>query len=122
MRACVRACPRQLFERIPFRSERVAVVACANRDPGRAVRDVCRVGCIGCERCVRIRPDLFRIQDDLAAIDYERYTGEEDLEAVRAACPMKTLVLAGGPEKEVPLVHPPARAQRPTAADLEWRG
>ena len=51
--ACVRACPRKIIEQIPFKVERMLVVGCANHDPGKAVRQVCQVGCIGCGVCAR---------------------------------------------------------------------
>ncbi|MCO6453985.1 MAG: RnfABCDGE type electron transport complex subunit B [Pirellulaceae bacterium] len=129
--ACVRACPRHLFEQIPFKVERMLVVGCANRDPGKSVREVCRVGCIGCGLCARQRPEVISMENHLARIDYHRYTGGEDWAAVADKCPTKSLVLLGRPTprheqqlEDVPPVTfagPPAR-RGSASQQLEWRG
>ncbi len=130
--ACVRSCPRDLFEQIPFKVERMMVVACSNHDPAKAVREVCKVGCIGCSACARVLPEVFRVEGNLARIDYEKYTGAEDLAAAVKKCPMDSMVYFGKPlpryEQELEGVEAPAAAgppeppQRPTAEDMSWRG
>ena len=47
--ACIRACPKDLFMRIP--ADAKVYVACANHDRGKAVMDVCSVGCIALLGC-----------------------------------------------------------------------
>lgn len=98
--ACVKACPRNLIEQIPFKQERMLVIACANEEPGKNVKQVCRVGCIGCKACQRMFADLFEVKSNLAFMDYEKYTGEEDFEAVIAKCPTGVMIYFGKPRPQ----------------------
>lgn len=129
--ACVRACPRNLIEQIPFKVERMLVVGCANRDPGKAVREVCKVGCIGCGLCARMQPEVFHIEQNLAHIDYQHVTGKEDFGPAIEKCPMESLVEFGKPPEhyEEELAGEPelVRAGHPDefhseAENLHWRG
>jgi RnfABCDGE-type electron transport complex B subunit len=130
--ACVRACPRDIIEQIPFKVERMMVVACCNHDPAKAVREVCRVGCIGCSACARVLPQVFTIQGDLAVINYDKYTGEEDFAAAEKKCPMKSMVYFGKPQSRyqqelagvaaVTESPAPPEPPRPTPEDMNWRG
>jgi ferredoxin len=90
--ACVRACPRNIIESIPFKQERMLVIACSNKEPARLVKQVCTVGCVGCKMCQKLLADMFQIKDNLAYIDYEHYAGEEDREKVIAKCPADVMV------------------------------
>ncbi len=98
--ACVRACPRKIIESIPFKQEQMLVVACCNKEPGKNVRQVCKVGCIGCKACQRVLVQLFEVRDNLAYINYDNYTGEEDLSAAADKCPAKSIVYFGKPRPE----------------------
>lgn len=100
--ACVAACPRNLIERIPFKQERMLTVACANKEPGKAVKEVCKVGCIGCKLCERFAKDIFKVDNNVAHIDYENYTGEEteDIKKVLDKCPAEVLLYFGKPKPE----------------------
>mgnify|MGYP000303619456 CR=1 FL=1 len=91
---CSKACPRSIIARVPFASERVYGVACSNRDPGRAMKTVCKVGCISCGVCSKTVPELFAIKANLAEVDYTSY---EQGEATPAAekCPTKVIVTFG---------------------------
>ncbi len=130
--ACVRACPRNLIEQIPFKVERMLVVTCASQDPGKRVREVCKVGCIGCSACSRAQPELFQMSGNLAVLDYNTYTEDQDFEAALAKCPRESLVEFGKPlpkhEEALVGVEAPAMAGRPdaediaTTDDLDWRG
>lgn len=126
--ACVRACPRGIIEQIPFKADQMLVVGCSNHDPGKAVRAVCKVGCIGCSLCARTEPELFSIEDNLAVLDYDQATGDEDLHTVQSKCPMESLVYLGKPEPEhaglLSDVEAPDIAGRPdpVAHSLSWRG
>jgi ferredoxin len=78
------------------------VVACSSRDPGKQVREVCKVGCIGCGGCAR-RAEDFKVNQNLSVIDYDQYDPETMDDAMQLAlekCPMKTIVTVGIPEKE----------------------
>lgn len=48
---CVEACPKGIMELIP-RSQEV-FLGCVNQDRGKAVKDVCSVGCTGCTLCTK---------------------------------------------------------------------
>jgi RnfABCDGE-type electron transport complex B subunit len=101
--ACVKACPRNIIEQIPFKQEQMLVVACANKEPAREVKKVCRVGCVGCKACQRIFADLFNVTDNLAYMNYDKYTaelGDAEFEPVLAKCPAKALVYFGKPKPE----------------------
>ncbi len=46
---CIKACPKGLIEIRPVTN--IAHVVCSSKDKGKAVMDVCSVGCIGCTLC-----------------------------------------------------------------------
>jgi electron transport complex protein RnfB len=98
--ACSKACPRDLIEQIPFKQEKMLVVACSNKEPIRLVKQVCTVGCVGCGLCQRLFADLFQVKDNLAYLNYDNYTGEEDLSPVFKKCPAEVLVYFGPPKPE----------------------
>lgn len=97
---CVKACPRNLIEQIPFKRESMLVVACANKEPAKSVKQVCEVGCIGCKACQRMFAELFEVKDNLAGLMYDNYTGEEDLSKVIDKCPAGAMVYFGKPRPE----------------------
>ncbi|UCF33480.1 MAG: RnfABCDGE type electron transport complex subunit B [Phycisphaerales bacterium] len=98
--ACVKACPRGLIEQIPFKRDRMLVVACANREKGKSVKEVCTVGCVACSLCQRLSNDLFKVSDNIARVDYDIYTGDEDMSNVLDKCPAGVLVYFGKPKPE----------------------
>jgi len=98
--ACVKACPRRIIELIPFKQDRMLVIACSNKEPGRLVKQVCDVGCIGCKMCQKMLADVFEIKDNLAYLNYEQYTGQEDFAPVVAKCPADVMVYFGKPKPE----------------------
>ncbi len=100
--ACVKACPRDLCELVPFKQEQMLVVACNNKEPAKAVKAVCKVGCIGCKMCQRFAPDVFAVEGNVAHIDYEKYTGEEteEIKKVLDKCPAEVLLYFGKPSAE----------------------
>jgi electron transport complex protein RnfB len=130
--ACIRACPRNIIEQIPFKAERMLVVTCASQDPGKRVREVCKVGCIGCAACAKAQPELFQMSGNLAVLNYQAYAEDQDFEPALAKCPRESLVVFGEPlpkhEEALAGVEAPVMAGRPTAEDvtttdqLDWRG
>ena len=48
---CVDACPKHLIELIPYKQK--TFVQCNSNEKGKALMDVCQVGCIGCRLCER---------------------------------------------------------------------
>ncbi|MBE0433500.1 RnfABCDGE type electron transport complex subunit B [candidate division WOR-3 bacterium] len=71
---CVKECPRQVLELIP-RSQLV-YLACKSRDKGKAVKNVCQVGCIACTLCVKICPyeGAIAMDGNLPVMDYKKCT------------------------------------------------
>ncbi len=100
--ACVKACPRDLVELVPFKQDRMLVVACANREPTKAVKEVCKVGCIGCKLCQRFAGEVFTVDNNVASINYESYGGEEteEIKKVLDKCPAEVLLYFGKPDPE----------------------
>lgn len=68
--ACVKACPRGLFELHPVTRE--FFVFCRSHDEPKRSRDVCDVACFGCGICVRASQGAITLVDGLAVIDHEK--------------------------------------------------
>lgn len=67
---CVAMCPKKLFTLIPV--TKTYIVSCSSRDFGKAVMDVCSVGCIACRKCEKACPvSAIKVVDNLAVIDYK---------------------------------------------------
>ena len=128
--ACARACPRNIISMTPFKRGRMLAVACSNKDFGKDVKAVCKVGCIGCTACSRTS-DLFKMDGKVARIDYDKYDPDQ-LESARVAlskCPARAIVEIGEPTPEdlakVAEEEAPAIAQadfKPTVDKTQWQG
>jgi ferredoxin len=95
-KACSRVCPRNIISMVPFKSERMLVVACSNLDFGKDVKGVCETGCIGCKACSR-HTELIQMDGHLPVIDYESYSPEMEFEPVLDKCRMESLFFIGKP-------------------------
>jgi len=127
---CAKTCPRNIINMVPFKQERMVVVTCSNKDFGKDVKAVCKVGCLGCGACTRIS-DVFRLDDHVAKIDYDKYDPElmDQLNIAIEKCPMKRIVRVGKPtekdlaavaDQEVPSI---VRDKFKTTVDkTEWHG
>ena len=70
---CIAACPKHLIELIPY--DQKTFVQCNSNDKGKALMDVCLVGCIGCRLCVKnCEAGAVTVTDNLAHIDPEKCT------------------------------------------------
>ncbi len=101
--ACAKVCPRKVISMVPFKTEQMYVVACSNKDFGKDVKAVCKVGCIGCKACTRVGEGLFQAKDNLSLIDYDQYDPnevEEMISVVLKKCPAKSIVKIGKPSAE----------------------
>jgi len=128
--ACARACPRNIITITPFKADRVLAVTCSNKDKGKDVKKVCKVGCIGCGACARTS-SLFKLENNLSTIDYDEYSPECSADVLKACekCPRHRLVFVGKPtaddlaktsDIEAPdVVEPDFKT---TVDDTEWRG
>lgn len=128
--ACAKACPRNIIHMVPFKAEKMVVVACSNKDFGKDVRAVCKVGCLGCGACARLS-DVFKVKDNISRIDYDKYDPEQmdAINLVLEKCPMKRVVEVGKPseadlaavaDEETPEI---VRDEFKTTVDkTEWHG
>jgi len=69
---CAEVCPKNIIEILP--KEQYVHVLCRNKDPGKAVRQVCKVGCIACRRCEKVCPvdgSAVHVNDNLAEVDMD---------------------------------------------------
>ena len=69
--ACVKKCPRGLFEIRP-QSQKGAVVyvACRNKQKGAVARKNCKSACIACGKCYKIN-DLIKVENNISYIPKE---------------------------------------------------
>ncbi|MFA5423073.1 MAG: RnfABCDGE type electron transport complex subunit B [Phycisphaerae bacterium] len=109
--ACSRACPRDLIKMVSFNHENMMTVACSNKEVGKVVRSMCKVGCIACGICAK-QSDVFSVTDNLAKIDDEKYQPDEKTEAAYNKCPTCVIVYRG---KTAPPPREPA-AKKAAAA------
>ena len=67
---CVRTCPKGVFELMPLKAR--VWVPCSTKDPGKAVKAVCGVGCISCKMCIKVCPaKAVTMEDDIIRIDHK---------------------------------------------------
>ena len=92
--ACSKACPRNLIEMVPFSHENMMTVACSSKETGKVTRSTCQVGCIGCGLCVK-QTDLFKVENNLARMDYIRYQPDEKTDTAMNKCPTKVIIYRG---------------------------
>jgi electron transport complex protein RnfB len=67
---CASVCPKNIIEILP--KDRYVHVLCRNQDPGRATRQVCKVGCIACKMCEKACPvegSAVHVRGNLAEVD-----------------------------------------------------
>ena len=70
---CAKACPNHLIEIIPY--DATCKVSCSSNDKGKAVKQVCDAGCIGCMMCTKVcESGAITVENNLAHIDYEKCT------------------------------------------------
>ena len=127
-RACETSCPRNIITMVPFRAERMMVVACSNQDFGNDVKAVCKTGCIGCKACTR-KNDLLEMEGNLPIINYDAYHPDFEFEPILDKCRMESLFFIGKPTPEqmaaVADEEMPGRVEadfQTTVDDTEWRG
>lgn len=87
--ACVKRCPRGLFEIRPIADNSLVYVACRNHQKGAVARKNCTAACIACGKCAKINPQI-TVENNLAYIPATvapREFGEE----LANGCPVKAI-------------------------------
>jgi electron transport complex protein RnfB len=84
---CVAECPKAIIALVPVLSG--FTVKCANHDKGAVSRKNCKVGCIACQRCVKVCPETaITMNNNVAVIDPEKCVNCGECAAV---CPQKCI-------------------------------
>jgi len=84
---CIENCPKKIIELVPV--SKLVRVLCKNTDKGKAVVEVCKVGCIACQKCVKAcQFDAMTFENNLAKIDYSKCT---NCMVCAEVCPTKTI-------------------------------
>ncbi|MBN2217174.1 MAG: RnfABCDGE type electron transport complex subunit B [Pirellulales bacterium] len=125
---CAAVCPRNIITMVPFKAERMVVIACSNKDFGPEVREVCEVGCIGCKACSKHAGPI-EMAGQLPIINYDAYVSESDFTTALEKCPRESLLFVGKPTPEdlaaVAGEKLPDRVEgdfKTTVDETEWRG
>ena len=86
--ACVRECPKNLFTLEP--DSTIIYLACSSHEKGKAVKDVCSVGCIGCGICVKVTEgEVIEMKDNLPSVKYDE---SPNLILAHYKCPTKSYI------------------------------
>lgn len=102
--ACVRECPRDLFElRKRAKKDRKIYIACNNEDKGGIAKKSCSVACIGCGKCVKVCPfEAITLENNLAYIDSDKC---RLCRKCTTECPTNAIIEVGFPPRK-PKVEP----------------
>jgi electron transport complex protein RnfB len=84
-------------------------VACSSRETGKVTRSMCAVGCIACGICAK-QTDLFKVENNLARLDYIKYEPSPQSETAMAKCPTGVIVCRG------PSAPPPRQPRQKTSS------
>lgn len=88
---CVGICPKKLFTLVP--RDKKFYTNCSSLDFGKAVMEVCPVGCIACGKCEKACPvSAIKVINNLAIFDYEKCQNFGECAKV---CPTKCIVKKG---------------------------
>ncbi|MBS4015205.1 MAG: RnfABCDGE type electron transport complex subunit B [Candidatus Latescibacteria bacterium] len=70
---CVKQCPKDVLVLIP--RTKLVYLACVSQDKGKAVKDVCTVGCFTCNICIRACPyNALTMKGNLPVMDFNKCT------------------------------------------------
>jgi Na+-translocating ferredoxin:NAD+ oxidoreductase RNF subunit RnfB len=90
---CVPACPRKIISLENYAAGKpLYAVACSSKDKGAVTRKACPVGCIACKICENLSARVFQVEDNLAAVRYEKATDQTPWQACKDQCPTICIV------------------------------
>ncbi len=111
-RKCVAACPKNIIKMVP--AARSVHVACSSPEKGGIVRKICKVGCIGCKRCIKeVDDEQITMDGFLAVVDYSKPLRSDSPANV---CPTKTIQVVESEFTE-PLLPPPPAVEAEVQAE-----
>jgi len=99
---CVNTCPKQVLQLLP--KDAPCYVPCSNREAGKAVSNVCKVGCISCQACTRKTKDAVKLVNNRIEIDYDN-CDEEVAKAGVWACNRQFIFRYTDPERQAKAVE-----------------
>ncbi|MCI5997465.1 MAG: RnfABCDGE type electron transport complex subunit B [Peptoniphilaceae bacterium] len=86
---CIDICPKNLIDLVPY--EQTVMVKCKSFAAGNVVKNACQVGCIGCKMCVRVYPEAFSVENNLAVVNYAKGLDEALLLQAADKCPTNAI-------------------------------
>ncbi len=70
---CAAVCPKNVIRLVPELQK--YLVLCNSHDKGKKVKELCKIGCIACQICVKKCPsEAIHMEDSLAVIDFKKCT------------------------------------------------
>lgn len=97
---CVKACPRGIMALLDV--DQSVYLACVSKDFGKAVKSVCKVGCIGCSMCANPKTTaegLITMDGKIPVIHYDKLEDPwKDLENAVNKCPTNAFGTRNVPE------------------------
>lgn len=88
--SCQSYCPKDLISIRPVH-ERKPFVACSNPDKGTETVDICKVGCVACQKCVTVCPrKAISMNQCVAVIDQEKCIA---CQKCLKACPRNVIIV-----------------------------
>ncbi|MBQ7494205.1 MAG: Fe-S cluster domain-containing protein [Bacteroidaceae bacterium] len=116
--ACAKACPRGIIEiRLKGLKNRRVVVLCNNKDKGAQTRKACSVGCIACQKCVKVcKFEAITVDQNLAHIDAEKCKLCRKCED---ECPQNAIHAFNFPPKKEKPASPPTPLQGERGVDTQ---
>lgn len=105
---CVDVCPKDLITLIPASKE--VVIRCSSKDKGVVTNQICEVGCIACQKCVKsCEFGAITVRDNLARIDYVKC---RNCGKCIEACPKGTIGKVAAPKYKGSGLRPKLSTQK----------